>query len=606
MSKYDGLSKTQLVALLDKHDRTKKLGLVWERDEILADNAIDENFVAATLDVGLSDKPAPWRNLVIEGDNFDSLRWLRMTYAGQIKCIYVDPPYNTGNKDWVYNDRYFDADDRYRFSTWLEFLYRRFTLARDLLTEDGVILVSINDKNRALLELMLEEALPGMRVGSLTWRSRTGGNEGKEYFLTGNHEHVLIYANSGFRFAGTEKSFELYKYYDESRDDWYRSDNLTVPVSYKDKRAGKAYYPIQNPKTGIWYPCNPDAVWRYASIEKSGSDAKIKTKFMEEWIALDQIMFPEDEKFVEWKTKDDLLVAIRSGDVPKSGKALMIRESLPDLDFWVGKKVGFGTPSFKRYKKSLRSQTQPLSSWIIPNSEKETVVDEENQIISGTTDEGSKAIKAIFGNKAFNYPKPPSLLRGILEQASSPGDIVLDFFAGSSTLAQSVMELNAENKGDRRFIMTSSTEVTEDEPDKNICRDITAERIRLLNKSEDKKYADLAAEFAYLKTREIAFDAFDDELKPQEVWSALEALHGLPLTDYEADLPWNEHYTDVQVIIYADEINKALITNIQKHVDARANLFVYSWAPGQIEAEFPQRDFEIRSVRDTLVSRFQQ
>ena len=89
MSKYDGLSKTQLVALLDKHDRTKKLGLVWERDEILADNAIDENFVAATLDVGLSDKPAPWRNLVIEGDNFDSLRWLRMTYAGQIKCIYV-------------------------------------------------------------------------------------------------------------------------------------------------------------------------------------------------------------------------------------------------------------------------------------------------------------------------------------------------------------------------------------------------------------------------------------------------------------------------------------------------------------------------------------
>lgn len=168
------------------------------------------------------------------------------------------------------------------------------------------------------------------------------------------------------------------------------------------------------------------------------------------------------------------------------------------------------------------------------------------------------------------------------------------------------MSLNAEDGGDRRFIMASSTEATEEEPDKNICRDITAERIRLLNKSDDKKYTNLATEFAYLKTREIAFDAFDDELNPQEVWSALEALHGLPLTDYEMDSPWNEHSTDVQVIIYADEINKALITNIQKHVDARANLFVYSWAPGQIEAEFPQRDFEIRSVRDTLVSRFQQ
>lgn len=606
MNQYDELSKSQLVALLEKHDRTKKLGLVWERDEILADNAIDENFVAATLDVGLSDKPAPWRNLVIEGDNFDSLRWLRMTHAGQIKCIYVDPPYNTGNKDWVYNDRYFDADDRYRFSTWLEFLYRRFTLARDLLTEDGVILVSINDENRALLELMLEEALPGMRVGSLTWRSRTGGNEGKEYFLSGNHEHILIYANNGFRFAGTEKSFDQYKYFDAERDDWYRSDNLTVPVAYNDKRAGKAYYPLLNPKNGVWYPCNPDAVWRYASIEKSGSSAKIKTKFMEEWIELDQILFPEEDKVLTWNTKTELLEAIEAGEVPKSGKALLLRKDLPDLDFWIGKPIGFGTPSFKRYKKSLRSQTQPLSSWIIPKSEKDTGNADFNEIIAGTNDEGSKEIKSVFGSKAFNYPKPPSLLKKIIVQSSSPGDTILDFFAGSATTAQAVMALNAEDQGDRRFIMASSTEVTEDEPDKNICRDITAERIRLLNQSTDKKYTDLAAEFAYLKTREIPFDAFDDDLTPQEVWSALEALHGLPLTEFEAGMSWNEHATETQVIIYADEVNNDLIKHIQKHVAARANLFVYSWAPGQIELEFPKRDFEVRSVRDTLIRRFQQ
>jgi adenine-specific DNA-methyltransferase len=86
--------------------------------------------------------------LVIEGDNFDALRWLRMGFAGRVKCIYIDPPYNTGHKDWVYNDRYFDANDRYRHSTWLEFLYRRLVLARDLLSEDGVIFISINDENR--------------------------------------------------------------------------------------------------------------------------------------------------------------------------------------------------------------------------------------------------------------------------------------------------------------------------------------------------------------------------------------------------------------------------------------------------------------------------
>lgn len=176
--KYDDLTKSQLIELLEKRDRTKKLGLVWERDELEADAAVDENFIACEIIPELSDKPAPWKNLVIEGDNYDALRWLRMTHAGKVKCIYIDPPYNTGNKDWVYNDRYMDADNRFRQSTWLEFLYRRLTLARDLLTEDGVILVSINDEQRALLELLMDEALPGMRVGSLVWRTRVGGNEG--------------------------------------------------------------------------------------------------------------------------------------------------------------------------------------------------------------------------------------------------------------------------------------------------------------------------------------------------------------------------------------------------------------------------------------------
>lgn len=101
---YESLSQSQLVNLLRKRDNEKKLGLVWERDEIEADAAIDANFIACTLDTGLSDGAAPWRNLVIEGDNFDALRWLRMTYARRVKCIYIDPPYNTGNKDWVYND----------------------------------------------------------------------------------------------------------------------------------------------------------------------------------------------------------------------------------------------------------------------------------------------------------------------------------------------------------------------------------------------------------------------------------------------------------------------------------------------------------------------
>lgn len=527
-----------------------------------------------------------------------------MTHAGQIKCIYVDPPYNTGNKDWVYNDSYFDADDRYRFSTWLEFLYRRFTLARDLLTEDGVILVSINDENRSLLELMLEEALPGMRLGSLTWKTRTGSNADQGCFLSQDHEHILVFGKSGFRFAGTEKTFSAYSNPDgDLRGDWTR-DNPTLGFNRHERK--NLFYPVHDPKEDIWYPCNPNAVWRFASKKRIKKGQRLQSQPMEDLIEDNRILFPEKQKVALWETRAELELAISNGDVPTRSKVLLLSDENNDLDFWVGKKVGFGAIRVKRFKAQLKNKTQPLSSWVRSKSSKKKVEETENIILAGSNDEAAKSVISVFGSKAFNYPKPPSLLKEIISQASSPGDIVLDFFAGSATTAQAVMELNAEDQGDRRFIMASSTEATEDEPDKNICHDITAQRIRLLNKSDDKKYADLVAEFAYLKTREIPFDVFDDELKPQEVWSALEAFHGLPLTEFETGKAWNEHGTETQAIIYADKVNKALIAHIQKHVEARANLFVYSWAPGQIETEFPKRDFEVRSVRDTLVRRFQQ
>jgi adenine-specific DNA-methyltransferase len=282
-SKYDDLTREQLVQLLEKRDRQKKLGLVWERDEIDADHALEAEFVAADLLPAKSDPSVAvigWPSLVIEGDNYDALRWLRMTMAGRIKCIYVDPPYNTGAKDWVYNDRYMTREDRWRHSTWLEFLYRRFALARDLLTEDGVILVSINDENRSKLELMLDEVLPGMRVGSLVWRTRTGGNEGGDHFLSDNHEHVLVYGMPGFRFGGSEKALSIYNNSDNDPRGAWTSGDLTINVSYTDRRAGKGYYPIYDPDTDTYYPCNPDSVWRYASKKLSGDSARIKKSWL--------------------------------------------------------------------------------------------------------------------------------------------------------------------------------------------------------------------------------------------------------------------------------------------------------------------------------------
>ncbi|MFD1882034.1 site-specific DNA-methyltransferase [Paracoccus pacificus] len=604
MSKYDDLPREQLIELLKKRDRTKKLGLVWERDEIEADNAVDANFVAATIIPDLSDKPAPWRNMVIEGDNYDALRWLRMTMAGQINCIYIDPPYNTGAKDWVYNDHYANPEDAYFHSTWLEFLFRRLTLARDLLAEDGVILVSINDDQRAKLELLMDEAMPGMRVGSFAWRTRTGGNDTKGAFLSDNHEHVLAYGKSGFRFSGTEKTFDLYKHWDEAKKDYYRTGGDLTKAHNRIERPN-TYYPLHDPDTQIWYPCNPDSVWRYASKVFGDEKKKIRTRFIEEFVADGYIYFPTEQRVTVWEDLEQLMAAIRSGDVPSSGNAPFLREDTPNLEFWVGKKVGFGTPSLKRYKKELKAPTQPLSSWITPNFETDTLPEGEvNEIVAGTNMEAAKTIKDVFGAKAFNYAKPVSLIRELVRQSTGPDDIVLDFFAGSATTAQAVMELNAEDGADRRFIMVSSTEATADDPEKNICRDVTAERIRRLNASDDKKFADLAADFAYLRCREIEFEDLDQDLSPAEVWAALETLHRLPMTQL-TQAPWQEHKTEQQTLIFADRVSTELLDHLRGVAERRENAFVYAWAPGQITAVLGDA-LDVRSVRTELVGRFRQ
>ncbi|MFV1658211.1 site-specific DNA-methyltransferase [Phaeobacter sp. JH20_35] len=613
--KYDGLSQAQLIELLEKRDRTKRLGLVWERDEIAADQAIDENFIACELLPELSDKAAPWANMVIEGDNFDALRWLRMTLAGRVKCIYVDPPYNTGNKDWVYNDSYMDAEDRFRQSTWLEFLYRRMMLARDLLAENGVMFVSINDEQRALLELMMQEAMPGMRIGSFVWRTRTGAGEGGDHFYSANHEHVLVFAKQEFGFLGSPRSFADYKFDDGDGRGPYAKENMTVAVSYDDTRAGTAFYPIQNPETGVWYPCNPDRVWAYVSKKLSVKGARVKTKYIEDFIAEGRVAFPKNDDVRVFETKEALISAIREKSVPLSGRAPMLRENLPPVridqetsvdfyDFWVGKPIGFGTLRLKKYRNEFTRQTQPLSSWITPKSETDTIEQQQNAIVSGTNDEGSKHVKNLFGFKAFNYAKPVSLVRELVRQSTGSGDIVLDFFAGSASTAQAVMELNAEDGGDRRFIMVSSTEATVEESDKNLCRDVTAERIRRLNASKDPKYADFVAPFAYLRTHEIAFEDLDYDLAPEHAWAALETLHRLPLSIYDATAMWNAHEGEGVTLVMVDRYDPALLDWLRAR--SRENVFVYTWAPGQLARELVGVEVEIRSVRETLVRGFQQ
>src|SRR5450759_2349658 len=168
---YDDYSREELLRELRLRDRRPRFGLVWERKEIEHEKAVNDDFVALDFDPALSCGEAPYRNLIIEGDNFDALRYLRMTHTGKIKCIYIDPPYNTGNRDFIYNDRFVDKEDAYRHSKWLEFMYRRLQLARDLLAEDGVIFVSIDDGEACHLKLLMDSVFGLSKfIGQFVWK----------------------------------------------------------------------------------------------------------------------------------------------------------------------------------------------------------------------------------------------------------------------------------------------------------------------------------------------------------------------------------------------------------------------------------------------------
>ncbi len=598
-SKYDRYSKEELIKIIEERDRKPRLGLVWERDEIDHDRSLNQDFVALDLLPEHSCGVGPWHNLLIEGDNFDALRYLRMTHAGRVKCIYIDPPYNTGNKDFIYNDRFVDKDDAWKHSKWLEYLYRRLLLARDLLAEDGVLLVSINDENRAKLELLLDQALPGMRKGSFVWRCRTGGNDTGGSFLSDNHEHVLVYGGATFRFSGDEKSYSMYRHQDGDRI--FRLDNLTSPKDYTERP--NTYYPIHDPKTEIWYPCNPDCVWRFSSKHRLKLGQKTRSETMEELVEKGLIWFPTNQRVEVYPTMGALLAAIDAGDVPKSAKTQLLRRDLPELEAWVGKKVGFGRPAFKRYKETLKNVNQPISSWLTPKSEADTVIENGNMPIVGTTEEGTNLIREIFGGKAFSYPKPLSLIQNLIAQATSGNDLVLDFFAGSGTTAQAVLELNREDEGQRRFIMVSATEATADDPDKNICRDVCAERIRRVISGYSGKKG-TGGDFAYLRVMRMPQEDVLTVIDHAQVWTALQLIHRQSFTPFNPDLTLQEAITPDNSLVYVTAISDSTTKKITVLAGQTMHLTVYTWQPGLLRERFAAQGITVEQIPQFLVNRF--
>ena len=552
MASYDHLSKEELVRLLTRRDTERQLGLVWERDDIDADAAINDDYVALDLDPALSHGEAPWRNLIIEGDNYDALRALRMSHKGSIRCIYIDPPYNTGNRDFVYNDRFVDKSHRFRHSLWLEFMYKRLRLAKELLADDGVIFVSIDDNELFRLGMLMDEVFGhDGHVATCIWQKRYS-RENREA-IGDAHEYLLVFARNA---------------------DLFKKVRNLIPMT--DKQA-KVY---KNPNK------DPKGRWRGVSFTAQGFRPN----------QMYEIVGPSGKRHF-----------------PPEGSCWKVVESefnrLRDSGRLYFGKDGNGAPNRIRYLSEVEGIV-PWTWW--PHEE------------VGHTDEARKEIQSIFGTQtAFDTPKPVRLIERVLQIALKPGDTVLDFFAGSGTTAHAVAKLNAEDGGNRRFILVSSTEATDDEPDKNLCRDVCAERVRRVmggyTNTKGEVVAGLGGSFAYLRARRIPPHRLSVKLEHAEVWHALQLLHDHPLS------PWpNAGFAATGTLAYLADFREAHVVRLRdwlaflyEHPRAReanggdplprssvqaATPTIYCWAPERVRELAPQADWQ--PIPQALRTRF--
>lgn len=629
-SRYDGLSHAELIRLLERRDARRALGLVWERERISRDNAENEDFVALDLDAALStptEADEGWRNLIIEGDNWDALRVLRLTHAGRVKCILIDVPYNTGNKDFVYNDRFVGKEDRYRQSLWIEFLYRRLLLARDLLSDDGVILVCINDENRALLDLLMQQVFPGMRLGSFVWRTKDTNNSDKRRNWSGVHEHILVFANPGFSFIGPDAGPGKFKVRPGIGDEPVRLDPITKGGTYQTRP--HTYYPIQNPETGLWYPCAPNQVWRFWSeveVQRQKDEAKANPidpatgkprkiakpgsgPSIESYLRAGEIFFPpETEQPFFYATRAELDDAIARGDVPRDGKKRpLLRQGLPRLDFWVGKRIARGRLSrIVRKSPDDEAAQKPVGSWI--GGLKEEVLNEDVEMLrSDRQGVGTAEIEHLFGEQVFSFPKPFSLIRALVQVTTQEGDVVLDFFAGSGTTGHAVLSLNEEDDGERSFILVSNTEATPEAPDKNLCRDVCAARLRKAIAGHGDAEP-LPGDFAYLRTRRLDWDDAPYDLTNEQIWLLLQLRHQRPLRPFDPAAPLQASPPP------ADELDTGYVVLITDWTDAAeaelqrllalGPVQAFSPAPGAVRASLNLPHLSIEAAPGRLMDEF--
>jgi len=397
---YDSWDKSRLIDELKRLSTRKKYGLVWEeRPEAVVEKCKTELPVLEEVsDRALEADASLPTNLLIEGDNYHALSVLNYTHAGKIDLIYIDPPYNTGAKDWKYNNHFVDENDTYRHSKWLSMMNSRLRLAKKLLAKNGVLICTIDKYEVATLKLLIDDLFPEYEVVIVTIVHNPAGTQGKNFSYT-NEFALFVFPNDGGRYIGeTQRDQELVS----SFRDW-------GTISKRDQ-AKTCFYPIfvkDNEIIGFGEVCKDDFHPKLANVQnKDGSIA----------------VYPIDAKGVERKW-------------------VFSRNSVVDIKNELFCKKTKGEISVFRKKNTTSHKT---------------VWDNKKYYANIY---GSKLLNTIIDTK---FPFPKSLhavedcINAVIHQKESA--MILDFFAGSGTTGHAVLELNKNDGGTRTFILCTNNE----------------------------------------------------------------------------------------------------------------------------------------------------
>lgn len=513
-SNHEDLPKLEkLIELID----SKRYGLVWEEHAELVEEEMKTKIPVFVEDESRkinSNPDSADYNFLLEGDNLHSLHLLQKTHKGMIDVIYIDPPYNTGNKDFVYNDKIVDKTDTFSHSKWLSFMSKRLEIAQELLSDTGVIFISIDDNEQAQLKLLCDQIFGRQNfVTSFIWKV-TGHTDNQED-VTHNHEYILCFSKSKTKLSinkivdpNISRDSKVHRSYAENSITKNGSKN---PPSFIDLPVG--------------FPCTVKELTRDAfdNFEDFYQEVS-KNKFISREITKKYSVtypIPVTEMMVEnFQLSQPCRVFsgwMNNGKVQKfiDNNFQPIEDNGTQIRFFLSKN---GVLYYRRENRQ--------SHYV------QTVL--ENL---GTTETNKYMLEAM--DIGFDYPKPVELIKYIISLYSKTNSTILDFFAGSGTTGHAVAQLNKEDGGNRKYILCTNNE-------NNICEEVTYKR--LLNIQEE-----LPHNLKYFKTQFIEKD--DEDLE----YSLLDNVKTLIELEHAIDLK----ESDKAVAFTLSEIRELDLTDIK-------------------------------------------